>query len=267
LFLQLSLTVGGNFPGKKRRAERLSQVLKSNPTSSIRQGRHIPQSTKSTDDSTSPSEPETGSSRVRPSELTTQRDPCFSNLGPAGILEFMKQYEISVRQAHMLGSPRIDLLLTLVQFNVFRALISNTSTMGFTMAWLEEDATSPWNSACEFINPSCPASLQPTSVQTKVEHHPWIDLFPIPRMRDNMLLAEGSYDEYDLCNDLVDFCDVPSDRTGLIVWGEPWDPYGWEISESFLKRWGWVVKGCVELLISTNYWRNQRGEDRLAFEL
>jgi hypothetical protein len=86
-------------------------------------------------------------------------------------------------------------------------------------------------------------------------------------MRDNMLLAGDSYDEYELCNDLVDFCDVPSERTGLVVWGEPWDPSGWEISESFLRRWGWVVKGCLDLLVSTNYWRKQRGEDPLVFEL
>ncbi len=82
-----------------------------------------------------------------------------------------------------------------------------------------------------------------------------------------MLLAGGSYDEYELCNDLVDFCDVPNEKTGLIVWGEPWDPSGWEMSESFLSRWRWVVNGCVGLLASTNYWRAQRGESELVFQL
>jgi hypothetical protein len=134
------------------------------------------------------------------------------------------------------------------------------------MEWLQEDAISPWNSTRESVKPSCPASLQPTSIQREISHHPWIDLFPIPQMRDNMLLAGDTYDEYELCNDLVDFCDVPSERTGLIVWGEPWDPSGWEISEPFLNRWGWVVKGCVELLASTNYWRAQRGENKLVVE-
>jgi hypothetical protein len=50
------------------------------------------------------------------------------------------------------------------------------------MDWLQEDATSPWNTACKPINSSCPASLQPTLVQRTIVHHPWIDLFPIPRM-------------------------------------------------------------------------------------
>jgi hypothetical protein len=200
-------------------------------------------------------------------ENPARRNPCFNDLGPAGILESMKQYEVAARQDHLLGSPRVDQLLTLIQFNVFRALISNTSSLGFTMAWLQEDAISPWNSTCEHATHFCPASLRPTPIQRKIEHHPWIDLFPIPQMRDNMLLAGDSYDEYELCNDLVDFCDVPSERTGLVVWGEPWDPSGWEISESFLRRWGWVVKGCLDLLVSTNYWRKQRGEDPLVFEL
>jgi hypothetical protein len=167
----------------------------------------------------------------------------------------------------MLGSPRVDQLLTLIQFNVFRALISNASTLGSSRDWLEEDAISPRNSPSESVSASCPISLRPTPIQKRITHHPWIDLFPIPQMRDNMLLAGDSYDEYELCNDLVDFCDVPSEKTGLIVWGEPWDPSGWEISESFLIRWSWVLKGCVELLGSTNFWRGQRGERELVFEL
>jgi hypothetical protein len=135
------------------------------------------------------------------------------------------------------------------------------------MDWLEEDAISPWNSTSGSVISSCPASLRPTAIQRTIPHHPWIDLFPIPQMRDNMLLAGDSYDEYELCNDLVDFCDVPNEKTGLIVWGEPWDPSGWEMSESFLSRWRWVVKGCIGLLASTNYWRAQRGESELVFEL
>jgi hypothetical protein len=262
------LTSGGDFPGNRRRAERLGQVSKPRRTSSIRKAGYIPKSAGSSDESISSSQELAVVNGPTDSlESTTRRNPCFNDLGPAGILEFMKQYELSARQAHLLGSPRVDQLLTLIQFNVFRALISNTSAMCFTMDWLQEDATSPWNSTNGTITSSCPASLQPTTIQRTVLHHPWIDLFPIPRMRDNMLLAGDSYDEYELCNDLVDFCDVPSDRTGLLVWSEPWDPSGWEISESFLKRWGWVVNGCAELLASTNYWRKQRGEDALVFVL
>lgn len=86
-------------------------------------------------------------------------------------------------------------------------------------------------------------------------------------MRDNLLLAGDSYDEDQLCNDLVEFVDLTNEQTGLIVWSEPWDPAGWEISETFLKNWGWTVNGCVELLESTNFWRATRGEDALVYEI
>jgi hypothetical protein len=88
-------------------------------------------------------------------------------------------------------------------------------------------------------------------------------------MQENLLLAEAEdgYDEYGLCNDLVDFCNVPNDKTGLIVWKEPWDSSGWEVSEAFLKKWGWVVRGCRELMVSTNFWRERRGEKRLVWEV
>jgi len=166
-----------------------------------------------------------------------------------------------VQQDYVIGSPRTDLLLTLVQFNVFRALISNTFSLGFTMEWLDEAAISPFCTGIfEQVRLSSPPSLHPTTLQRSISHHPWIDLFPFPQLRDNLLLAGDSYDETALCNDLVDFCDVTHENTGLIVWKEPWDPSGWEVTEAFLSKWSWVIIGCGDLVQSTNYWRAKRGE-------
>lgn len=193
--------------------------------------------------------------------------PTIHNLGSVGIQKMMVEYENSARRDYVLGSPRVDQLLTLIQFNVFRALVSNTFSLGFTMDWLEEDAVSPWSSSgSPTYNLSCPKSLLPTRIQKTISHHPWIDLFPIPKMRDNLLIASDSYDETSLCNDLVEFCDVPNEQTGLIVWKEPWDPSGWEVSDAFLAKWGWVVEGCNELITSTNYWRQRRGEKALVLQ-
>lgn len=82
-----------------------------------------------------------------------------------------------------------------------------------------------------------------------------------------MLLAEDQYDEMALCNDLVEFCNIPNEKTGLIVWKDPWDPSGWEATETFVRRWKWVIKGCHELLESTNSWRKRRGEPPLVWEV
>jgi len=72
-------------------------------------------------------------------------------------------------------------------------------------------------------------------------------------MRDNPLRAADIYDEYAPCNDPVDFCDITDENKGLIVWREPWDPAGWEVSDVFVSTWKWVVEGCDELIQVTNY--------------
>ncbi|KAB8202071.1 hypothetical protein BDV34DRAFT_201497 [Aspergillus parasiticus] len=202
-------------------------------------------------------------------ELSFQTPKSIHEVNRANIQQIMAQYEASVRKDYALGSPRVDQLLTLIQFNVFRALVDNTSMLRFTMDWLEEEeAISPWY-ASEFESPIslCPTSLRPTLLQQEIPHHPWIDLFPIPQMRDNLLQRYGDFDETALCNDLVDFYDVSNDETGLIVWRTPWHPTGWEVSETFLRKWHWVVKGCDDLANSTNYWRGLPGEEPLVFDI
>lgn len=179
----------------------------------------------------------------------------------------IEQVENVIFQGHTVGSPYADLLLTLVHFNVFRALVSNTFSLGFNFNWLTGDAVSTF---CQIrgisISWECPVALRPTSLQIEVAHHPWIDLFPFPRLRDNILRQGENYDDDELCYDLVEVCHAPSDRSGLIVWGEPWDPLGWEATSEFVRKWGLILTGCQDLLRSTNYWRATRGEAALSFE-
>lgn len=164
-----------------------------------------------------------------------------------------------------MGSPHVDQLLTLIQFNVFRAFLKNTVSLGFTMEWLEsEEAVSPFCCASNSESPTRPTSLQPTLLQVTVPHHPWIDLIPHSSVRDNILYAlKDDWDDSELCRDLVEFCQEPKEQTGMIIWGEPWDPSGWEVTEGFLKKHAWTIMGCTELLMSTNYWRLKRGERKL----
>ena len=167
-----------------------------------------------------------------------------------------------------MGSPKTDHLLVLVKFNVFRAMMSNGSDLGYEPGKsMDDEALSP------FSDPSksamalpIPASLQPTKLQRQIVHHPWIDTIPIPGMRDNLLRAGDSYDDAELCADLVGLYNVSNGRTGMIIWGEPWDHNSWEMTEDFIRRWGWTVRGCQQLLRATNYWRQRRGEKPLHFE-
>ncbi|GIC84245.1 DUF3425 domain-containing protein [Aspergillus udagawae] len=117
-----------------------------------------------------------------------------------------------------------------------------------------------------FFN-TLPASLWPTALQRSVPHHPWIDLLPVEELRDNLLLQnETTYDAGQLCRDMRGFQSVSSGHGGVIVWGDPWDPQGWEVTEAFAQKWPWVVRGSRSLLESTNYWRRKRGEPALYFQ-
>ena len=53
----------------------------------------------------------------------------------------------------------------------------------------------------------------------------------------------------------------------MIAWSPPWDIGGWEVSEGFLKKWGWLLRGCGEVLEATNRWRTMRGDEDLIAEL
>lgn len=163
----------------------------------------------------------------------------------------------------------VDLADTL-RANVFLALLRNTQILGFDDCCTDDDAVSPFNKQGPLLSsPNCPATLRPTPLQVSVEHHPWIDLFPCPRMRDNFLRAvllhgEDSFDEYDLCHDMVDVGGGTGDAT-IIAWTDTWSPSGWEVTALFLRKWGWLLYGCVEMQAGTNAWRQRRGLGRLRF--
>jgi hypothetical protein len=181
----------------------------------------------------------------------------------------ISKFETWVETNGCKGSPLADHVLKVAKFNVFRALLSNSLTLGFPAEERMEDAAlSPFPrfQGIGSTTALLPLSLHPTKLQCQVPHHPWIDLLPIPRMRDNLLRAGDTYDDLELCADLIGYYNSPTARTGLIVWGEPWDPEAWEVTESFVWRWGWMMRGCEELVRSTNYWRLQRGESPLDFD-
>lgn len=134
--------------------------------------------------------------------------------------------------------------------------------------WMHDDALSPFSTqgptSAIVDASSLPLSLRPTRVQRECPHHPWLDFFPFPRMRDNLIRAGDGFDDEQLCVDIMGFWDVNSaasvEGCNLLVWGEPADPRSWELTEAFIKKWPWVVRGSPELMESTNYWRGRRGE-------
>lgn len=168
----------------------------------------------------------------------------------------------------MQGNPALAHLPLLVRYNVATSLATNAALLGLVEEFYKWDGISPMNKQGPLLGVTFndqfldwPATLKPTQLQLSTEHHPWVDCFPWPRLRDNMIKAferPDLCDEDELCHDV---CDLADERESmLVVWGSPEDPRNWEVSESFLMKWAWLLYGCGQLIMSTNYWRARRGE-------
>jgi len=200
--------------------------------------------------------------------------------------------------------PVDQLLLTLVKYNVFRALLENKTIVDcLTMqcSKINAHAHSPYGHDTSFPRYSVvvpmaldlPGCLNPTSIQQSVLHSSWINYLPFPGLRDLLIGREHDFDHADLVNDLVgnlinlhmfsrntrcskstsfitagvtqhEECEATLVGTGLIVWGEPYLPGSWEAGAGFVRKWGWALAGCQELVESTNHWRSLRGEGLLT---
>ncbi|KAL6800414.1 hypothetical protein J3E68DRAFT_398235 [Trichoderma sp. SZMC 28012] len=195
-----------------------------------------------------------------------------------------------------------DHLLHLIHFNVLRGLSYNKKVIK-PNAFIE--CTGSATAKLKLILPHIPEatslaqirlpeSLAPTKLQMSCPHSNWIDVFPFPKMRDNLIRWENYFSHAEFLTDLLgnliscmtapppktthsllgnraqgDDEDVPTDRRGLILWGEPFHKDSWEVTPGFLRKWSWAVDGCGELLESTNRWRRTRGETplRMAVKL
>lgn len=162
--------------------------------------------------------------------------------------------------------------------NTINGLTRNAAALGFSFDWLICEMISPFGrdvqDAPEWslqAAASTPTTLLPTAAQLRKRHHPWIDLLPLPRMRENLFVAgsmmtpeceEMLHDQ--LYKDIIETGGHQREWVGLAVWGDPWDPRSWEMSQPFARRWAWLIQGCPELVVSTNYWRETRGERPIA---
>ncbi|KAK0129262.1 hypothetical protein ONS95_001197 [Cadophora gregata] len=177
-------------------------------------------------------------------------------------------------------------LMTLLHFNLVRALLQNVHILGLDPDLMEGDIPSPFQGSEEVVVAlmgRLPEALMPTRLQLMVPHHPEVDGFPFPVLRDNFIAAGESFDTDEFCLDMLygvdsgeEFGDrvgnckgrssAGNGRTGLIVWSDPWLSGSWEVDEGFARKYEWLLRGCKEIHDSTNFWRRSRGEPPLRFE-
>ncbi|KAJ5521426.1 hypothetical protein N7527_005541 [Penicillium freii] len=189
-------------------------------------------------------------------------------IAPPQVYSMMRQFEALALESFIRNSPDIDHLLSLSKLNIQRAIIENTRSIGMTMKWMQDDdAISIFNIPIPSFSVSAiPPSLRPTESQQRIPHHPWLDFFPFHNMRDNLIALQDHIDDEDLCHDLMAFWDTRNTGATLLVWGPSWEPENWEVTPAFLLKWGFLLKGCEELVMNTNRWRAKRGERPLDWK-
>ncbi|OAA49834.1 hypothetical protein BBO_01469 [Beauveria brongniartii RCEF 3172] len=179
----------------------------------------------------------------------------------------LARFALEATQSYVTNRPDTDQLLRVVKLNTINALTANATALQLPGDWLMCRAISPIGLAGPLLpvpvttggrgccggrqrqRQRCcyPASLTPTPLQLRIPHHPWIDLLPLPRMRDNWLLAIyvqerlTEEDEVRLWEDLVEWDGAAA--ASLVVWGEPSDPRSWEATVPFLRQWGRLLDG------------------------
>lgn len=184
--------------------------------------------------------------------------------------EVLRRFSEHAIKSYATCQPTADHLLRLIRLNVINSLTQNSVVLGLKVDWLICSSKSPFGvHGPDELLAACPVNLVPTRLQRSIPHHPWVDLLPLPQMRDNFLLAITQRlsweEEQQLWKDLLE-SGGHTDWTGMIVWGEPWDSWNWEVTAHFMRRWGWLLDGCDEIFEATNCWRRQRSERPFRFE-
>lgn len=207
--------------------------------------------------------------RIYPLEFQDETSEIWQcALAPPDAGRFRKWFEAKAYESYITGAPDQDHLISLSRLNVHKAINENIRAVGMTSQWMQsDDSISIFNlSQPGFSIEGIPHCLRPSFIQLRVPHHPWLDFFPFPRMRDCMILAGDSFDDEDLCHDLMAFWDTRNTAATLLVWGQSWDARNWEVTEVFARKWKWLLRDSPELLASTNRWRRSRGEKPLIWK-
>ncbi|KAK8024464.1 hypothetical protein PG993_012530 [Apiospora rasikravindrae] len=100
-----------------------------------------------------------------------------------------------------------DHLITLLQYNVLRALAVNRTLISGILSTpldcIEESIHVLSYRPADPSRPLLPPSLVPTTLQQTVLHGDWVDIFPCPSARDRVIRAAGTFDEDELWADCI----------------------------------------------------------------
>jgi hypothetical protein len=105
-----------------------------------------------------------------------------------------------------------DYLLTLIHFNVYRALLTNKAILNTNavLCKIDLDIVIPQSrNLCDGRailqskpDELLPPALEPTPMQMNIAHSSWLNAFPFSKIRDDLIQNEEKFNHMELCNDL-----------------------------------------------------------------
>lgn len=159
-------------------------------------------------------------SNPTPPPQTEQTENEFTcSIAPREVDTLMRQFESLALDSYIHNSPRTDHLVSLSKLNIHRAIVENIHLVGMNMEWTKRDESiSIFNMPTPQLPDSLiPPSLRPTQSQRRIPHHPWLDFFPFPNMRDNLIAIQDFIDDDELCHDLMAFWDIRNTGATMLV--------------------------------------------------
>lgn len=183
-------------------------------------------------DENSPSDPATVTAGVERTELIQigSRTHPSSRASQAKINPFMDMKASSnVRTANDICSDHHFICWS--ASSIYAALGEHGLMQGTTCLDSQQDARCP----PEYL--ALPEALRPTPLQLAMPHRRWIDRFPFPRLRDNMILLSALIDLDDFVRDLFG-----TESLTLRKDCATWEPQSWVIGPEFSAKWGYLFR-------------------------
>ncbi|KFY41785.1 hypothetical protein V494_02798 [Pseudogymnoascus sp. VKM F-4513 (FW-928)] len=116
-----------------------------------------------------------------PPDYQLPNSPCKFSSSDAQVL--IKRFEAWAGHIRRATNPSPNHLPMLIKFNVWRAFVSNTLTLGLSVEQQgDDDALSPFTTNSPPISNPVPPALVPTALQRRIPHHPWVDILPFPQL-------------------------------------------------------------------------------------
>ena len=117
--------------------------------------------------------------------------------------------------------------------SIFTALFNNGRLLGLHCSYCGVEKSKP-------VQFSVPISLLPTPLQLDLPHRTFIDRFPFPLFRNNLIYFDALIDMEQFLDDLFNLHSF-----SLVSGRAPWDPTAWQIGPDFEKKWGYLFYGEI----------------------